>query len=75
MRQDEIVHQDLYNYGLQFNDSWAYPYWTAIRLIFAMSWLSIIATISFQVYKIMALRKLDAEFEEEEIELDEGDNF
>lgn len=66
---DIIVHQDLYNYGLQFSDSWAYPYWTAIRLIFAMSWLSIIATIGFQVYKTMALRKLNAEDGEEEIEV------
>ncbi|MCW3998079.1 MAG: hypothetical protein NWF10_05860 [Candidatus Bathyarchaeota archaeon] len=62
---DIIVHVDLYNYGLQFSDAWAYPYWTAIRLIFAMSWLSLIATIAFQVYKTRVIRSLAKENEEE----------
>jgi hypothetical protein len=64
---DVIVHQELYNYGLQFSDVWAYPYWTAIRLIFAMSWISIIATIGFQVYKTRTLKQLNAEDEEVEV--------
>jgi hypothetical protein len=66
---DLIVNVDLYSYGLQFSDAWAYPYWTAIRLIFAMSWLSLIATIVFQVYKTRVMRSLKAESEEEEIEV------
>jgi len=66
---DLIVNVDLYSYGLQFSDAWAYPYWTAIRLIFAMSWLSLIATIVFQVYKTRVIRSLEAESQEEEIEI------
>lgn len=75
MQLDVIVNQDLYSYGLQFSDAWAYPYWTAIRLIFAMSWLSLIATISFQVYKTRILRKLEKENEEEfEVTIDVNPN-
>ena len=66
---DIIVNQDLYAYGLQFSDVWAYPYWTAIRLIFAMSWLSIIATVAFQVYKTRVMRNLNSEAQEEEVEV------
>ena len=66
---DLIVNVDLYSYGLQFSDAWAYPYWTTIRLIFAMSWLSIIATIVFQIYKLRVLKSLKAEAKEEEVEV------
>lgn len=27
LRIDSIVHKDLYNYGLQYSDEWAYQYW------------------------------------------------
>lgn len=66
---DVIVNQELYGYGLQFSDVWAYPYWTAIRLIFAMSWLSIIATVAFQVYKTKVMKSLNSEVQDEEIEV------
>ena len=66
---DLIVNVELYNYGLQFSEAWAYPYWTAIRLIFAMSWLSLIATIVFQVYKSRVMRSLKMEAEEEVVEV------
>jgi len=62
---DIIVNQELYDYGLQFSDVWAYPYWTAIRVIFAMSWLSLIATIGFQVYKTLVVRSIERENEED----------
>ena len=62
---DIIVNQELYAYGLQFSDVWAYPYWTAIRVIFAMSWLSLIVTIGFQIYKTMAIRSIERENAEE----------
>jgi len=62
---DIIVNQELYAYGLQFSDVWAYPYWTAIRVIFTMSWLSLIVTIGFQVYKTMVIRSIERENEEE----------
>jgi uncharacterized Zn-finger protein len=33
-RIDNIVHGTLYNYGLQFSDNWAQPYWAFDRLIY-----------------------------------------
>jgi hypothetical protein len=30
---DQIVHGDLYNYGLQFNINWAFGYWALERLM------------------------------------------
>lgn len=71
---DLIVHVDLYAYGLQFSDAWAYPYWTAIRLIFAMSWISLISTIVFQLYKTRVMRSLKVEADEEELEVSIGSN-
>jgi uncharacterized Zn-finger protein len=31
---DSIVHGDLYNYGLQFSNSWAINYWAYYRLMY-----------------------------------------
>ena len=53
---DIIVHQDLYSYGLQFSLDWANPYWSVIRIIFAMGWLNIIIAIAFQVYRMKNIR-------------------
>lgn len=33
-RIDWIVHGDLYDFGLQFNDVWATPYWALLRAIY-----------------------------------------
>lgn len=30
---DWIVHNELYNFGLQFNQVWAQPYWIILRMI------------------------------------------
>lgn len=30
---DQIVHGQLYNYGLQFNLEWANPYWNVLRIV------------------------------------------
>jgi uncharacterized Zn-finger protein len=31
---DGIIHGTMYNYGLQFNNAWAQPYWSYTRLIY-----------------------------------------
>ena len=54
---DMIVNQELYSYGLQFSFGWAKPYWNAVRIVFAMGWLNIIAAIAFQAYRAMTIRK------------------
>lgn len=55
-RMDNIIHQDLYRYGLQFSYSWAMPYWTMTTLIFAMCWFNIIVS-AFQFHALLYRRK------------------
>jgi len=54
---ENLVSQNLYAYGLQFNYGWAIPYWNIIGVIFATAWVNIIATIAFQIYRIRTIRK------------------
>jgi Ca2+/Na+ antiporter len=56
-RIDNIVHRELYNYGLKFNYSWAMPYWTMTTIVFAMGWFNIIAAIAFQFYVLLFGRR------------------
>jgi hypothetical protein len=44
---DSLINTDLYNFGLQFNYSWAWSYWLHIRFLMALQALSIVfATVS-----------------------------
>jgi hypothetical protein len=54
-----IISQQLPSYGLQFNYSWAIPYWNIISLVFVMAWVNIIAAVAFQVYRIRTIRKYE----------------
>lgn len=69
LQLDNIVHRDLYNFGLHFSYAWAVPYWNLMNFVFAMGWLNIIAAIAFQSYLIIQRRKtvtsLAAEVEEQ----------
>jgi hypothetical protein len=64
-RLDMVVNQDLYSHGLQFSTSWAFPYWDAIRTVFAMAWLNIIVAIAFQIYRIIIVRQSESSNEQE----------
>jgi len=68
-RLDLIVHGDLYNYGLQFSEAWANPYWIAIRLILAMCCFSVTASVAFQIYKFKVLKDLKSEGKEQKYEI------
>lgn len=35
IRIDRVVHNDLYNFGLQFNDAWAAKYWSILGFLLA----------------------------------------
>jgi hypothetical protein len=76
---DSIVSNDLSSYGLQFSYSWAIPYWNTIGTIFAMTWLSIIAAIAFQIYRIITIRKDEkqsaSEFENDELRKADSENW
>ena len=54
---NSIVSHDLYSYGLRFNYGWAIPYWNTISIVFVTAWVSIIAAITFQIYRIRIIRK------------------
>lgn len=44
---NNIIHGELYNYGLQFTYRWAMPYWVLSGVIFGLCWLNIsIATVA-----------------------------
>ena len=61
---DALVHQTLYTYGLQFSNNWAVPYWDAMRIVFAMTWIVVVAAIGLQLYN--ATRKADKKAAEPE---------
>lgn len=42
-RIDQIIHVDLYKYNLQFSNSWADPYWFALRMIYVFLAIPIVA--------------------------------
>jgi len=54
---DQIVHGDLYRYGLEFSYKWAMPYWTLTTIVFGMGWFNIIIAIAFQFYMLLYGRK------------------
>ena len=55
-----IVTDDLPSYGLQFNYGWAIPYWNTIATVFVMSCFSILAAVTFEIYRIRTIRKDEA---------------
>jgi hypothetical protein len=71
---NSIISQELPSYGLRFNYNWAIPYWNTIATIFAMSWVSIIAAITFQIYRIRTIRKDEAEAAREQIVMQETED-
>jgi cytochrome c biogenesis factor len=56
LRRDQIVHHDLYNYGLQFSTQWAIPYWTMAAIVFSMGWLIILTSIAFELHLVIQKR-------------------
>ena len=61
---DSIISQLFPTYGLQFNYSWAIPYWNTVAIVFVAAWINIIAAIAFQVYRIRTIRKEEMQNEE-----------
>ena len=55
---DFLVHSTLYDYGLQFSDEWAIPYWTFLRLSIGL--LGGLVAVGFfsTVYTITSRRTL-----------------
>jgi hypothetical protein len=45
-RLDDIVHSDLYDYGLRFDTVWAMPYWDFSYLILSLMGLAIATTVT-----------------------------
>lgn len=47
---NQIVHGELYNFGLQFSYRWALPYWLYSGIVFGLSWISISLSIVIAFY-------------------------
>ena len=47
---DNLVHVNLYEYGLEFSNDWAIPYWTAARIGWVMAGLVVVLAIVSQLY-------------------------
>jgi hypothetical protein len=52
-----IVHNDLYNYNLQFSYRWAMPYWVFSGIVFGLSWVNISLSIIVTLYIFQKTRK------------------
>lgn len=55
-RLDYVVHNDLYQYGLQFNFEWAEQYWTSSRLFTSSLTIAILVTSISAVFIIIDIR-------------------
>ncbi|MCW3982269.1 MAG: hypothetical protein NWE81_04075 [Candidatus Bathyarchaeota archaeon] len=49
-RLDQLVHNVLYSFGLQFSYTWAMPYWVNSALVIGLSWFNIIASFALIWY-------------------------
>lgn len=58
---DTIVNQTLYDFGLQLSAAWLLPYWTYVRLVFALIGVSLV--LSFLAL-IFGLSKRNRKLEE-----------
>ena len=59
-RIDQIVHVNLYNYGLQFSNNWADPYWLSLRMIYVFLGVPIVASGVALVVSFMRKTSLEA---------------
>ena len=51
-RVETIVHGSLYQFGLQFSEEWAIPYWVNARLFLGLTGLRVIVDCAFLVYAV-----------------------
>jgi hypothetical protein len=65
-RIDQIVHVNLYDYGLQFSNNWAAPYWLSLRMIYVFLGVPIVASAVALVVSFM--RKISLEAVEKHVE-------
>ncbi|NIO37890.1 hypothetical protein GTO27_09335, partial [Candidatus Bathyarchaeota archaeon] len=45
IRLDQIVHSDLYRYGLIFDSKWALPYWWSLRIMISLLAAAVLVSI------------------------------
>jgi len=56
LRVDGLVHGTLYSYGLRFDDEWAIPYWTFLRLVLGFL-CGIVGVNAFSIAYVALSRK------------------
>jgi len=62
---DTIVHQVLYQYGLQFSYEWANPYWMYLRISLTLLFVVTIAIVALTSIALFQRKKLKMEIKEE----------
>ena len=63
-----LVHDDLYNYGLQFSYVWAMPYWVLSGIVFGLCWVNIAITSLAAIYVFKKGRKASTVNQEKPVE-------
>jgi len=53
---DQVVHSDLYRYGLQFNYEWAGQYWTYARLMLGFLEVAMVTTGIAMIFSLIRVR-------------------
>ena len=67
---DQIVHGDLYNFGLQFSNDWAEPYWIYLRLNYIILGFPIaLSILSIAILMITKKQNVRQEIIEQQPEL------
>jgi uncharacterized Zn-finger protein len=54
---DTLINVELYSFGLQFNEEWAVPYWTSLRLMYAFAALQIGLIAVFVAWVLIRMRR------------------
>lgn len=53
---NSIVHGALYDYGLQFSDAWAVPYWSMERMVYVYLYVPFFCGVGVLVYDLWKSR-------------------
>lgn len=56
LRIDAIVTQTLYSYGLQYNSSWAIPYFGSFGIIVMTGWIIFSLSVALQAYLLISVK-------------------
>ena len=71
---NNLIFQDLYDFGLVFSNRWAMPFWTYSGIIVGLSWVNIGAAMALTFHVFRRRRKPAAISEYNQVEVQRVDN-